>query len=248
MVTFRDHFSAQSPLYAQYRPRYPAALYSWLATLAPSRHRAWDCGTGNGQAASALLEHFGVVVASDASTSQLAQSHRDPGPAYAAMTAESAALASGSMALVTVAQALHWFNTDDFFAEAMRVLEPEGVLAVWSYGLLTITPAIDAVIGRINKTTLGDYWPPERAHVDDCYASLVLPMKSIAPPDFVMEEWWPLSRVLGYLRTWSAVLRLSSVAGIDPVEALTPELTRLRGDVEEARLIRWPLATRAGRK
>jgi hypothetical protein len=57
--TFPDHFSQQSSDYARYRPLYPAQLYEYLASLTPQHDRAWDVGTGNGQAAIGLARHCG---------------------------------------------------------------------------------------------------------------------------------------------------------------------------------------------
>lgn len=63
--SFRDYFSAQAEEYARHRPAYPQALFDYLATLAPALQRAWDCGTGNGQAALKLAEHFVEVIATE---------------------------------------------------------------------------------------------------------------------------------------------------------------------------------------
>jgi len=72
MSGFADHFSATAAAYATFRPRYPDALFEWLAAIAPSRECAWDCATGSGQAASGLARHFEQVVATDPSAAQLA--------------------------------------------------------------------------------------------------------------------------------------------------------------------------------
>ncbi len=69
----KDSFSGHSAQYAQYRPHYPEAFYSFLVQLIPERNHAWDCGTGNGQVAVALSSYFKKVVATDISANQLAQ-------------------------------------------------------------------------------------------------------------------------------------------------------------------------------
>ncbi len=114
MSSFPDHFSALAREYATFRPAYPAALPEWLASRVPGARDAvvWDCGTGNGQAALALAPYFGAVIATDASPAQLFQAPRAPGVHYAAMAAERAALPDESVGLVTVAQALHWFDLE----------------------------------------------------------------------------------------------------------------------------------------
>jgi hypothetical protein len=49
-------------------------LFEHLARLSPGRRLAWDCGTGNGQAATGIAEHFEQVIATDPSEAQLAES------------------------------------------------------------------------------------------------------------------------------------------------------------------------------
>ncbi len=68
-MTFDDQFSSQARAYAAHRPRYPAELFADLAALTPDHNLAWDCGTGNGQAAIGLARHYRRIAASDASAS-----------------------------------------------------------------------------------------------------------------------------------------------------------------------------------
>ena len=248
MAGFADHFSPAAAEYAAYRPRYPDALFQWLARMAPDHRGAWDCGTGSGQAAVALASHFDDVVASDPSIAQLTHATRAPGVRYVAMTAEQPALADGCMMLITVAQALHWFRRAEFFAEANRVLAPGGVLAVWRYGLLTIDADVDVVIERFYRETVGAYWPPERALVEQGYAQLRFPFDELSVPTFAMEAQWSLPQLAGYLSTWSAVARYRAATGRDPVPALVTELGSAWPRGDESRVIRWPLEVRAGRR
>ena len=180
--SFKDHFSAHASAYARYRPRYPEALFAYLASLCPAHDLAWDCATGNGQAARSLTEHFARVVATDASADQLAHAAPHEQITYHVAPAAQSPLASHSADLVTVAQALHWLDLDAFYAEVRRVLKPGGVLAVWTYGLLRINPAVDAVIQRLYTDIVGAYWPPERRHVEDGYRALAFPFDAIEPP------------------------------------------------------------------
>ena len=121
---FRDHFSGHAEDYSRYRPDYPAELLSYLAGLAPGRALAWDCATGNGQAASGLAWHFRGVIATDASARQIAEARPCEGVLYALALAERAPIAGGAVDLVTVAQALHWLDRPGFYAEARRVARP----------------------------------------------------------------------------------------------------------------------------
>ena len=247
--SFPDHFSSTAAGYASYRPRYPATLFEWLSRITPDREMVWDCGTGTGQAAVGLAEHFGFVVASDASTTQLAHAAPHPRVRYAAMPAERSALASGSAGLVTVAQALHWFDTPAFFAEARRVLAPRGVVAAWSYGLMTLNdPALDEVMEHFHGETVGPYWPRERRLVDEGYRALEFPFTPLRAPTIAMEAHWTLEQLAGYVSTWSAVQHARTATASDPVADLVAKLRAVWGTERMARRrVEWPLTLRAGR-
>jgi len=245
---FQDHFSDSAPDYALYRPRYPRSLTAWLATLAPARCRAWDCATGNGQAALGLAEHFELVVASDASAEQLAAADPHPRVAYVRATAERSALAPASIDLITVAQALHWLDRDAFYAEARRVLALGGVLAAWCYGVVSVSPSIDAPLHELYYEILDGYWPPERAHVEAAYRDLDFPFTEIEPPPMAMEEEWTLSELVGYVSTWSAVRQYRLRNGSDPVGAIMPALEQAWGGRGVRRRISWPLGVRVGKR
>ena len=133
MSTFSDYFSSSAELYARYRPRYPAALFKWIAQHSPDRHRAWDCGTGSGQAAVELAMHFDEVIATDPSYAQLQQAEPGRRVHYGAMTAEHAAIRDASVDTVTVAQALHWFNRPHFYDE-VNTWRPDRRLELWAAG------------------------------------------------------------------------------------------------------------------
>lgn len=247
MPAFRDHFAFAASSYAAHRPHYPAALYEWLARHSPTRERAWDCGTGSGQAAVALAERFDHVVATDASIVQLRSANDAPGVLYLAMTAEAASLAADSMDLIAVAQALHWFDHERFFAEVDRILRHGGALAVWSYGLVSIAPSIDHVLQTFYHDTLGDYWPAERAMVDRGYADIALPYPEIPAPPFIMEAEWTLDQLGGFLSTWSAVGRYRVATHLDPLPGLMERLRQAWGDAPQ-RTASWPLIVRLARK
>ncbi len=243
---FKDHFSGASHDYQRNRPGYPAALFAFLAAHAPSRHCAWDCATGTGQAALQLARHFEQVIATDGSATQIASAVRAANIDYRVATAEASGIESASIDLVTVAQALHWFDIPRFFAEARRVLKPGGLIAIWSYNLLTIEPAIDAVLAHLYGPLLDGYWPPERKLVEADYRDIEFPFRPLATPAFVMESRWTLAQLLGYLRTWSAVRRYQHERGSDPVAAIAEALRPLWGEAESVKTIHWPMPLRVG--
>lgn len=246
-MSFKDHFSGHARAYAAARPTYPESLFDWLASVAPGRRLAWDVGCGNGQAAVALAAHVDEVHASDPSRTQIAAAMPHPRVRYAVEPAESSALADGSVDLVVVAQALHWFDLERFCAEVRRVARPGAVLAAWCYGLMRITPAVDAVIADFEHRLVGPYWPPERRHVDSGYATLPLPFSAIAPPPFAMRHEWTLDQTLAYLGTWSAVQRHDAATGGDAIATLAPRLAAAWGKPSIQRTIEWPLGVVAAR-
>ena len=208
--------------------------------------RAWDCATGNGQAAVALAHWFEKVIATDASAEQIRSASLSPRVKYHVAQAEQSGIRSQSVDLVTVAQALHWFDIPRFFAEAQRVLLPHGVLAVWAYNLFQIGPEIDALIHHFYDDVTGPFWPPERAVVESGYADIPFPFREIAPPEFEMRTQWNLDQVVGYLRTWSATRRFIAARRFDPVDVLAHELGSLWKDADVRRDTRWPLSLRVG--
>lgn len=246
-VAFADHFSRQSGAYTRFRPRYPAALFAHLASLPAARQAAWDCGTGNGQAAVDLAGFFARVVATDPSANQVAHAVPNARVEYVVAAAEACPIESCSIDLVTVAQALHWFDFDRFYAEVRRVGRAGSVLAAWSYGLAVVTPAIDQIVGRLYDEILGEYWPPERKLVEQRYETIEFPFDEIASPEFAMTTEWALADLLGYLGTWSSTQRYIERHESDPVALVEAELGRAWGAAETTRVVRWPLIMRVGR-
>lgn len=247
-MSFKDHFSGHADAYSQARPTYPPALFAWLSSQTSGHELAWDCGTGNGQAAVGLAERYDRVIGSDASAAQIAQAPGHPKITWRVAEEVDSGLADGTADIATAAQSLHWFDTDAYFAEVRRALKPGGLLAVWSYGLLQIAPEIDAVINSFYKEEVGRFWPPERRLVETGYRGIPFPFAEFTPPQFLMESRLNLTGVLAYIGTWSAVQRYQREVGADPMLTLRDRLTGLWGDVAATRPVAWPLAMRVGRK
>ena len=242
--SFRDHFSLHSAGYARHRPHYPDELFVYLAGLA-GRRLAWDCATGNGQAAIALAGHFERVVATDASQAQIDAAIAHSAVSYRVATAEASGLDDDTVDLVAVGQALHWFDTAQFFAEASRVLVAGGVLAAWCYGLCIVSPACDSAVKRLYTGILGPFWPPERRLIEERYAGIDFPGLALATPSFEMTARWSVDDMLGYLRTWSACQRYRQEHGEDPVTLIEDTLRRAWDSAP--RTVRWPLTVRVAR-
>lgn len=244
-MMFKDHFSRQAADYAKFRPGYSQELFNYLGSIAPGRQLAWDCGTGNGQAAVGLASVFDRVIATDASDKQIANAEPDDRVEYRVAPAENSGLGSGTVDLIMVAQALHWFDLDRFYAEARRVLKPDGVLAASAYNLLHIEPAIDDVVNRYYYEVVGPFWPPERKLVEQ-FADLPFPFHKVDAPKFEMTASWNLDHLVGYLRTWSSTQRFITGRGSDPLEQIMDDLGGAWGDAQQTRNITWPLVLRIG--
>jgi len=246
---FHDHFSGVANRYADFRPHYPGALFDYLATLAPRTSTVWDCACGNGQATVDLAARFDRVIGTDASKEQIASAKANVRIEYHVAPAEQSGLPDKSVGLVTVAQALHWFNFDKFYAEAKRVLAPDGIIAVWAYGINEVEGApVNELVQRFYADTVGPYWPPERKLVEEGYRTIPFPFAEIAPPSFRMEARWTLDELLGYFSTWSATNRYIKANGRNPLEPLAAGLKQVWGDAGQRREVVWPLAVRIGRQ
>ena len=242
-----DHFSTQSAEYADFRPSYPPELYRWIVRHCPGRDIAWDCACGSGQATMGLVRYFGSVVATDLSRSQLDHAPVSPSIVWRVAHAEESGIEDSSVDLVTVAQALHWFDLRRFWLEVNRVLRSDGVIAVWCYGVFELDdPQIKSVCDRFYRETVGEFWPPERRLVEEGYRSLTFPFAEVRSPRFDLEVDWSMEQLLGYFASWSATARYRQAKRIDPIpelrSVLSPHFT------QATIRVRWPLSLRVGRK
>ncbi len=245
-MTFHDHFSERAAAYARFRPNYPAALFAWLAEKSSDTRLAWDAGTGSGQAAVALAEHFDLVVATEPSAEQLAEARAHPNVIYRVGVEGVSGLEPATADLATAAQALHWFDLEAYYREVARVIRPGGLLAVWCYGLHRVNPEVDRVFDRFYGETVGPWWPAERAEVETGYRRLPFPYPEIDVPQFDMVARLDMAGLLAYVGTWSAVKRKHAATGADPIVEVSGELASVWGDPVMKREVRWPLSIRAG--
>jgi SAM-dependent methyltransferase len=240
-----DHFSKQSAAYAKYRPRYPDKLFSYLASLTPEHRCALDCATGNGQAALGLAQYFDRVIAIDISEKQIAEAPLHLRIQYNVGRVERLELPAQSADLVAVAQALHWFNLDEFYNSVRQVVRPKGAIAAWCYNRIEIEPGVDEIVHEYHDAIVGPYWPAERFHVLDGYRSLPFPFHEIQSPTFVLEDNWVLENLLGYLQSWSATQRYKDARGENPLLLVQDRLGSAWG-TSGTKLVRWPLSIRIG--
>lgn len=244
-MSFKDHFSSRAAIYAQARPTYPRALFERLAALAPARDLVWDSGTGNGQAAVALTEHFECVIATDPSAAQLENAAPHPRVVYRQGAELLPGQEAASVDLVTVASAVHWMDTDVFYPEVRRVLRPGGVVAIWNLRVFSVTPSSDRVISHLYHDTLRGHWPLERRHAETSYRDFSFPFDELPFPETTVERQWTMAEITDYLRTWSAVIRYHQAQGRDPIAEMEGELRAVWGDGRQT--VKWPLGGRVGR-
>ncbi len=242
---FQDHFSRQADVYSRYRPTYPPELFEYLASIAPGRSLVWDAGTGNGQAAVALAEHFEHVLATDPSAEQIAHATPHPHVEYRIERAEDVSLPDHSADLVTAGIAAHWFDLNRFYAQVRRVLHPRGILAVWVYHACAIEPSIDCHLDRYYKL-VRPYFPERFHYVDEHYTTLPFPFHELTPPEFEMTAEWDLPGLLGYLETWSGTRRYKEVNGTNPIDLVWSDIAAEWGEPDRCRTWHWPLTVRVG--
>jgi len=239
----KDYFSSQASVYASFRPTYPAALYEFIFRHLRQRDCAWDCATGNGQVAQYLAGYFRQVYGTDISQQQLNEAVALPNVAYSLTPAEQTSFASNQFDLVTVGQALHWFNRLKFYQEVNRVTKPGGLIAVWGYGLLNVNSAIDAVFMDFYNNIVGPYWDNARKLVEDKYHTIEFPFKEIPSPEFYIQIDWTLSQFAGYLESWSATQRYIKVNQSNPIPKLMRDLAYLWSEVMH---VRFPVFLKLG--
>jgi ubiquinone/menaquinone biosynthesis C-methylase UbiE len=221
----KDNFSQDSKQYAQFRPRYPKDLFDHLLSLVKEKNTAWDCGTGNGQVAGVLADHFTNVYATDISQQQINEAIKLPNIFYSVQPAEKTSFHEKEFDLITVAQAIHWFRFDDFYAEVKRTLKPGGIIAVIGYGPIQTIKPLQEIIDHFYKNIIGSYWDAERHYIDELYQTIPFPFEEITMPVFTMSYQWTLVQLTGYLGTWSAVKHYIKQHQTDPVALIQKELS-----------------------
>ncbi len=244
-----DTFRVDSDAYSRRRPRYPDALFDWLAAGCARRELAWDCATGNGQAATSLAPRFRRVHATDRSREQLASAPPIANVRYAAEPAEATSLADSSVDLVTVAQALHWFDYARFWPEVARVTREGALVAAWGYSWPVVAPDLVAALVTPVRELVAPFWAPENRLLWDGFPDEVVhfPFRRLHAPAFAIEVTWGLPDVVAYLETWSATKRARADArcarALD--ERMRSAARQLDPDAIWA--VRMPLALLVGR-
>ena len=246
-MTGHNWFDQGGGAYARYRPDYPEALADFLAETAPDTALALDVGCGNGQLTRLLADRFDTVVGSDPSADQIAHAEPHPRVRYVVGPAERLEAETGSVSLITAAQAAHWFDLPAFYAEVRRVAAPGAALALISYGVAVLEPPLADRFLAFYTDEIGPYWPPERKLVDTGYAGIAFPFTELPTPDLHIVREWSADAFLGYVSTWSAVRRAIEAGQEAMLATFSHDLLKLWGDPTQLRWVSWPIAMRLGR-
>jgi hypothetical protein len=241
----KDYFSRQSKTYAAFRPTYPPELYDFIFQHARGRNAAWDCATGNGQVARYLSPHFKEVYATDISQAQIDEAFNAKNIFYSVSPAEKTAFPDRKFDLITVGQAVHWFNFEDFYAEVRRTAATHGLLAVWGYALLTVDRVIDDLFLDFYTNTTGPYWDKARQLVENEYRNIPFPFKEIRCPKFTIKVTWTLNQFTGYLNSWSAIQNYIRLRGTNPVGAFAEKLRSVWKE-DTSREVTFPVFMKLG--
>ena len=240
-----DNFSGGAADYALFRPESPKAVFDFIYAHVQAFGTAWDCGTGNGQVAVELAKRFETVYATDISKEQLAHAAERPNIHYKAERAEATSLAAGSIDLITVAQAIHWFDFDGFYREVQRVARPGAFVAAWTYSLLRLSPAINEVIDHLYTNITRPYWDQERRLVDEGYTTIPFPFREVTAPEISIHKQYTFDQLIGYLGTWSGTKHYKKQLGEDPIAKAAGDLREAWGK-EVLQDVQWPVHMRAG--
>ncbi len=242
----KDNFSISSDNYAKFRPTYPQTIFEFLFPLLKNKDKAWDCGTGNGQVAQELCKEFQIVEATDISKQQIENAFLADNINYSIQMAERSTFEDNSFDLITVAQAVHWFDIDLFNEEVKRTAKPNGIIALIGYELNNITPEIDKIVYDFYKNIIGPYWDSERKHLENRYQSIPFPFKELETPDITNIKLWKFDHLIGYLNTWSSVKNFIKKNGFNPIDEISKDLETAWGNAE-VRKVNFPIIFRVGR-
>jgi ubiquinone/menaquinone biosynthesis C-methylase UbiE len=243
----KDLFSKQADLYARYRPTYPKELYEYILSFVKEKNTAWDCATGNGQAAVVLAEYFKKVIATDISAAQIEKAIPKGNIEYSVCSAESTPFADNTFDLVTVAQAYHWIKWDEFKKEVTRVCKANAVIAVWTYDRNSLgDKKIDDAIRGFYENVTKPYWDYERKYVEEKYSTVEFDYELLPVKNFETILNWQREDLIGYISSWSAVQKYIKINGQSPIPIIEEEIKKLwvKG---EAKKVVFPIYLKLGR-
>ena len=249
MKETKDNFSEQSAGYAKFRPVYPKQLYLEVLSHVNGRETCWDCATGNGQIATFMSNHFNQVYATDISKQQLDKAPAFENVDYMGCRSEKTPFQDSCIDLTIVGQAVHWFDHEHFNKEVRRVSRPKAIVALIGYGLMYSDEDFNQALNTFYVHTIGEYWDPERKHIDSSYKSIPFPFEKIEfDKKYSIVVEGSLDQMNGYLNTWSSVQKYIRENGSNPVQPFVESLTKSGvWKPDEIKKVRFPLFVKLGR-
>ena len=242
----KDLFSERSDLYARYRPTYPKELYDHILSFVKEKNTAWDCATGNGQAALVLADHFRKVIATDISAAQIERAAAKDNIEYLVCTGETTPFEENTFDLVTVAQAYHWLKWDAFRTEVIRVCKPGAIIAVWTYYRNTTgDKKIDDAVYNFYENVTRPYWDYERKYVEDKYETIEFDYDLLSVKTFDSILHWQREDLLGYISSWSAMQKFIKMHGHSPISIIEEEIKKIWPEGEVKRVV-FPIYLKLG--
>jgi ubiquinone/menaquinone biosynthesis C-methylase UbiE len=234
--------------YAKFRPSYPKELIHQIFESVNKNGtlKIVDIGCGSGQATMQLAQYCAEaklqpqnvsILGLDPSANQiqnandlLSESEYKQFIQYGVSAAESTNIESNSVDIITVAQALHWFDLDVFFKEVDRILKPNGILAVITYDLnkFDIQNAQDELLVLYNDQLGTKYWSPKRKMVDEQYSKVNFPYtNTLKKHVFPYKKNMTVNEYIQYLGTWSAIQKYRTENPDEPIDILEKFKQRL---------------------
>lgn len=242
----KDLFLYASVLYRQSRLVYPHSIIQEILKHVPHRQFVWDCGAGSGQFTQLLVPYFEQIVATDLNSQQLQQASYFENVSYQVQQAEKTSFADQSFDLITVAQAIHCFDADQFYAEAKRTLKEDGVLAVLGFGLIEVQDVeLNLLIQQLYFDTLQGFDDVERAQIDHAYQTLPFCFEEIETPALGVDLSWSVEQLLEYLHNWSG-LKHDRANNIEMKKSLATIVTYLDRN-QDLIEIKFPIFMRLGK-
>jgi ubiquinone/menaquinone biosynthesis C-methylase UbiE len=243
----KDLFSKQSDLYARYRPTYPKELYEYILSFVKEKNTAWDCATGNGQAAIVLADHFKKVIATDISAAQIEKATLKDNIEYFVCSAESTPFEENTFDLITVAQAYHWINWKEFKKEVIRVSKPGAIIAIWVYFRnMPGDKKVDDAIFNFYENVTRPYWDEARKYVEEKYSTVEFDYELLPVKDFETTLNWKREDMIGYISSWSAIQKYIKVNGHSPIPIIEEELNKFWSE-GEVKKVSFPIYLKLGR-
>ena len=243
----KDLFSTQSDLYARYRPTYPKELYDHILSFVKEKNIAWDCATGNGQAAVVLADHFKKVIATDISAAQVDKAIKKDNIEYLVCSGESTPFADNTFDLVTVAQAYHWLRWKEFKKEVTRVCKPGALIAIWTYYRNTTgDKKIDDAVYNFYENVTRPYWDEARKYVEEKYVTVEFDYDLLPVKHFEITLNWQREDMIGYISSWSAIQKYIKVNGHSPIPTIEEEINKLWPE-GELKKVSFPLYLKLGK-